>query len=200
MRDHFFDSQSFCRSLEKILISEMGISKLRLTSSAVANSNLKANKIFENRFRIKTRDLNDLVLLAIISWYMTEEDRILLHFEIQDRIKNNEDICFLELLLESKAQMLLFLQETQLWHTRDFFGNILNERKVKRLLSLVRPVYSSNRKPKKKAFRRGYNDKGTRRPYHEIHDLTDFSREQREIELKRRSLQDTILFLQGLVT
>lgn len=199
MRDNSLDAQKFVYDLESHIIRS-GLSSKRLTCSAVDNSNFQLNRIFQNRFRIKTRDLNDLILLGILSWYMVEEDRILLQFELEEKMSNNDDLTNLALVLKSKGQMLTFLIETQKWHTRDFFGNIINFERIQRILKLVVPVYSSNRRPKKKVWKRGYDDKGTMRYSHEIHDLSEGSRAQRLLEHKRKSTQDTLLLLEGFLS
>lgn len=195
MRDHRFDSQSFCFELERQINSSLKFSTevlSRITPSALGSS-------FENSYRIKDRSLVNLILLSLISWYIPEEIGILLRFSIIENISNQEDLEFLNLLLDSKGEMKLFLINTTLWHTRDFFGNILVEKNLQHALNSIVPSLKSNRKPKRVQRHRGYRDKGTLRKESDKHDFWISTDEQNRLENERKSRQETLDLLRGFI-
>lgn len=183
---------SFNASIENILLQNQ---QNFLRTSALINPNRPTE--FENRFIFKDRSLRTFLLLAISSWYCDEEIGVLLRLQISEEIKNNEDIFFLELALISKASMLIFLQESSLWHSRDFFGNILTKRNLQRAWKSLRPVFKSNRRPRRLVRRRGYKDKGSLRETVNIYSEISLSRELKEEELRKFQLQSSLSFLEG---
>lgn len=70
-----------------------------------------------------------IVCFSIISWYIPTDTGIMLREAILKE-KNRyslEDQTVIDLLLISKAQTELFLIETSLWTSAEFFGNILTD-------------------------------------------------------------------------
>lgn len=164
-------------------------------SSALDSPNLRER--FENRLRICTSDSDDLVVLSVVSWFIPEETGWLLRLELDEKIGNNLDLDWIRLLLSSKAECLIFLQETTLWHTRDFFGNILTTQRLQRLAKAVKPVFKTLRPVTRAQRKRGYKDKGTLRKIHEQHDFSEHTSEQNEIEQRRLSSSQTIQLARG---
>lgn len=197
MRDNFLDSQNFCAQIE-FISRESILSSIFSTRSVSDNSKCPSTR-FENSFCIKTRNLQDLIGLAILSWYIDPRIGILLRLDLREKIKNNFDLEVLEFFLYSKGEMLSFLIETNLWHTRDFFGNIFNKDKNVRLLRLVRPRFKTRRKPKRVQRHRGYRDKGSRRKDEEKHSLWISTDEQLKIEEERKIHKDSILLLRNFI-
>jgi hypothetical protein len=130
---------------------------------------------------------------------MEPEVGILLRLEIERIVENSEDLCWIRLLIQSKAHCLLFLQDTKLWHTRDFFGNIFNEKELKRALGSLAFQFKSVRRPRQIQRRRGYQDKGSWRAPHEHHSYYDGASDQLLVESKRSVCQDTLAFLQAFL-
>lgn len=195
MRDQSFDSQSFCIQLDRLMKSQdVRTLSAELLSRITPNGNSK----FLNEFVIRRRDKNVLVLLAIFSWYAPEEIGILLRLNLE-RFSTSSEFWFLAIMLESKGSMLNFLTETRLWSTRDFFGNILNERRLKSLKYYLSPLCESKKRPKRVIRHRGYRDKGSLRISSDKHDLFTGSREQQKIEEQREVLHDSYLFLRGFI-
>jgi hypothetical protein len=110
-----------------------------------------------------------------------------------------EDQIVLEILLSSKGETKVFLIETSLWSTRDFFGNIL----MKGMRAYNRLEFRKRKSkiifPKRK---RGYHDHGALRPAHSWLPSTDWSltAQQNEIEKERSNFHQIIKFLKGLIT
>lgn len=214
MRDKFFDSQSFVRSLESFCTDEaVVLQSTELLSRITPNDEglfleeiKRRNKYrkspefkisFENSIVLKDKSLSNLVCLAIVSWYIPEEIGILLRMELS-KLTGNENYFILEFLLEEKGLMLCYLIETSLWHTRDFFGN--EAKQILRCLKTIRPRFSSTRKPTRIQRHRGYRDKGSLRLKHELHSFAEGTREQQTIEEQRKVRQDTKDFITGFLS
>jgi len=156
----------------------------------------------DTTFRIKNLKSKELFELALISWYLPEEIAVLLRLDLEQIALKLEDEDFhqvpLMMVLSSKAETLLFLQETSLWSTREFFGSYLTSSGILRKL---RPLVLSPRvvKPQRK---RGYHDQGSRaldshhlraRAYWKDTEL------HLEIEENRQALKDAIQLNLGLI-
>lgn len=197
MRDKLsLDSQSFFQQLEHCF-QKCSSEFLR---TAVSDNSKWQRADFENRLRIKTKNKNDLIVLALFSWYIPEEFGILLRFELEELVSDNEDLEEVNFFLNSLGETKCFLLETNLWHSRDFFGNVLDKRRLRRLCQLFVPVCTSKSKPKRVQRHRGYRDKGSLKLPHEHHDFSDGSAEMYLLEQRRLTYQDTINFLRGWVT
>lgn len=194
MRDKSFNSQIFC---SEVLHKVEDVSEYFLTTAVLISS--KRFEKWTNRIGLKDRSQTTLVNLSILSWFMEPEIGILLRMEVQEVIKNNEDLFWIALLLQSKAHCLLFLQETQLWHTRDFFGNIFTTAEMKKALKSIYFIFYSSRQPRRKQRRRGYQDKGSWRAPHEHHSFYDGTAEQILLEENRSINQDTLELLQAFL-
>lgn len=194
MRDSSFDSQSFLIELEKI--AEKSKQYFLLSTSVLDNPNRKAR--WENTFSFQRRDLNFFIMLSIVSWYIPEEYGILLRMSIAEETKESEE-PIIGTLLKSKAHCLCFLCDTHLWHTRDFFGNIFNQRIFRYIVKGVRPTLTSRKPPRQLVYRRGYKDKGSRRKDINPNLYIDTSSLVRDEELRTKSHQDTLAFLQAFL-
>lgn len=169
------------------------------TRTVVVNPNSLIEKGIH--FKLKRATLSRLVHLAIGSWYLGDLGFVLRE-DLREKSKQLclDDRILLGILLSSKAQMLNFLLDTSLWHSRDFFGNQLPQL-VKELWELK---WNTNffwkvSVPQRK---RGYNDKGSRaldpfwksaRPFWK--DNID----QQEKEIKEETAQDTLDFILGFL-
>lgn len=185
---------SFVSSVEKILMESQ---RNFLRTAALINPKRKTE--FENCFVFKDRTLKTLLILAISSWYCEEEIGILLRYQIREETKNNSDLFFLDLCLESKGEMLVFLEETGLWHTRDFFGNVLTKNNVEMAWRSVKPKFATTAKVRKLVRRRGYKDKGSRRNSPASNQFISCTKEIKEEELKKQILAGSLGFLHGFL-
>jgi hypothetical protein len=197
-----FDSQTFCVELEETLTSLLEVRKF-LSTTVLVNPTLQER--FENRVLVKTKNLQILELLCIAVWFMKNKDsQCLLLVELTNLVddlssKDIEKYSYLKILLKSKCQMLLWLEATSKYSTDDFFG-LLNDKSVQnRLLNSVKFAFRPNTAVKKPQRKRGYKDKGSRKPPHEQGRTQVLPLLQQEIEREREISLDTLAFLEGFL-
>lgn len=199
MRDTQICYDSFFKSVEKQSMEMVPIDLIDLRSKVVDITNFHVgNKYF---FPIEHVDLNNFIRLAIWQWYVPEEISFVLRMDLEQKVKDFslEDRFLCEQFLSSKAEMLLFLQETNLWHTREFFGNLLKTNH--QLLKLLKPTVQPGRVvvPKRK---RGYDDHGSRVEDHKWKPSHDWSLTElmNLLYQERESLADTLSLNRGFLT
>jgi hypothetical protein len=199
MRDFIsLDPNTFCNELERISFRASS-EWIQSTTSVMDNSNFPER--FDYRFMLPSK-LSSNISLAILSWYIGDFGFILRE-DIREKYEHDlEDNVVLTLLLESKEQCLLFLLDNSLWHSRNFFGNTMNEKLLKIILRRVRWV--SKPKARKLQRKRGYHDKGsmTLNPRTAFSDMKfiNLTREHYELESKRKDHSDSINLIQGWFT
>lgn len=193
MRDKSFDSQVFCSQLKRICET---VSK---DSEVLSRITPRPWGSFENSYRFNLHRATDLIRIAILSWFVPEEWGILLRMSLEEEIKSKVNLDVVEYLLQSKTLMILFLQETTLWNSRDFFGNILRKEELYRTMSGVSCRYETTRAPKRPQRIRGYRDKGTLKLPHQVHEISDLTREQNELEESRIDRHNTFLLSLGFL-
>lgn len=207
MRDSHLDPSSFCRQLERHA-TRLSEECTALRTAVVIDPNFQR---YDSRVIIPGgTTLDDLIRLAIISWYFEDQRvAVLLRLALEEHKSRlcSEDAFLLDLLLHSKGEMLCFLLETSLWHTRDFFGNLIptNDKGrflIGKRLDRVRFLRKTTRvrHPQRK---RGYDDKGSLRPSHKspyyVRDA--FVAEQEEMkQRKRNSIEATSEIVRGFVS
>jgi len=184
------DSQAFLEEVKGICRGH--IREFDTRKTVVDNPNFLGYRIFQP-------SLNDLINLSILSWYGNEEFLWYVRELVLEKLVHLclEDQLIVKLLLVSKAQMENFLLDTSLWHTREFFGNLLAKNVLERLR------YSENGgKVKYPQRKRGYHDHGSLvevhrwKPKHD-YSLTDL---QQKIEKERDCHEATVDFIIGLIT
>lgn len=196
MRDKNFNPIQFFEQLEQqaTVVPTMCES---LRKQVVDNPNF----LTSDTFLVLPVKLQEIESLALLSWWMPEEIRVLVQLGLEERVKklSLDDQIVTKILLRSKGEALLWLSETNLFHSRDFFGNFL--RKGVLALQSLKFVQRKTKvvKPQRK---RGYHDHGSLRPSHCWIPTEDWSltEQQNQIEKKRLSLKDTIKFLRGLIS
>lgn len=114
--------------------------------------------------------------------------------------KQKQIVFIAKILMSGKAQAREFLIQTDLWTEREFFGNYLNNRMIEICENLIKFKKKST-KVKKPQRKRGYNDKGSRRPSHCWKPKSDISltKLHHEIELERQKESDTLALIQGFL-
>jgi hypothetical protein len=141
--------------------------------------------------------ISDLIVLGIISWYVEKISQVYIReFVLEKKFHLSlEDQVLVELVLDSKAIMEIFILETNLWHSRDFFGNILDIS----VLGRIRKRFNGFQRIKKPERKRGYHDHGSRVEDHRwLPKVTlEFTELQNEIERDRISKEETLSFLRG---
>lgn len=198
MRDKHFDSATFVSELEKIAVRFNGECKL-LRMNVVASPNFLENYLTD---MILPSKLEDLIVVSILSHYFPKEYRIYTQFAVEERVAklSLEDQELVLLVLQDKATMLLFLQQTNLWHTREFFGNLFSKKRLNKLKETLQ-FKRKSRIVKKPQRKRGYHDKGSLRPLHKRgpNEYLTTTGEQYELEQKRLALEDSISFISGMI-
>lgn len=197
MRENFESGQDLAflhQTNNKILMETKEVMK-ELRMQVVDNPNFTEEFI---GFRLHNLNLVQMIGLSYVSWILPEEVKFTLQLDLHEYIKklSLEDRIIVETILGSQAAAEGWLVDTQMWHTRDFFGNILpiwiNSTKRLRYRKL-------NKKLKKLQRKRGYHDHGTLAPSHTWLPKEDWSltEKQNEIEQKRDIFHDTLNFLKG---
>lgn len=197
MRDKSLCIESFLSELEQLCKSCSQSNVFRITT-VVANPNFLEEYLTD---LILPRDLDDLIALAISSWYVDSpivQSVIQLHL-FEKRV--DPDYWMLELFLASKVRCELFLVETTMYHTRDFWGNLITQSRLQRVFKNLNFVRRSNL-VKETQRKRGYHDKGSMKPLHKWMPTHDWSLTQLhyELEQKRKTLDDTVLLIEGIIT
>lgn len=154
-------------------------------------------KEWENSFTIKTRNLDKLFFLGILSWYLPEGFGVLLRMDLKEKIRDFEDLQILNFVLESKASCHLFLIHTRRWHTRELFGNILEKKLFQNIKFICWPRFKSKKKPIYPVRRRGYKDKGSLGNAAFSPKFVNLNKEERELEEAIKLREDSFQFFIG---
>lgn len=196
MRDfRSLDDSVFCSQVETISLKAM-LEWKELITTVMDNSNFQQE--YDFRMTIP-KTLNENIALAIASWSFGELGFVIRE-EIREKYRNSlEDKMVLEPLLDYQGQCLLFLLETSLWHTRDFFGNLFNVKVLKRILVQVRWIRRP--KPVSTQRKRGYHDKGSmnlfpRTAYNDAK-FVDSTLEHLHLYQKREESEGSAKFIKG---
>jgi hypothetical protein len=141
------------------------------------------------------KDFRSLRALSIVQWYLPE----FLHWRIWmdlDEMNlnwlNRKQKVVIKLLLSSEINCKTYLYETQSFSSEELFGNILR--------TDVKDALRSTKYWRKKyrlvpiVYRRGYRDKGVRKPDHEWLPKEDYSLQEYMNDLeKERILTNNLL-------
>lgn len=123
---------------------------------------------------------------------------MILRMDIEEKIKDKDDYWFVNLVLQSKVTCHLFLINTTLFHTRDFFGNFLTKEFLEKLRLHCRPKFEKKRKPTYPIRRRGYKDKGSLGNTTFSPKFINLNKEERELEEESKLQEDTFQLFIGL--
>jgi DNA-binding transcriptional regulator GbsR (MarR family) len=157
----------------------------------------------ETLFRfLGPKSLKNFLRYCILVHYADEDIKFYLQLKLENDAQrfSLEDQFLISQVLSSKAEMLCFLLETQLWSERDFRGNILDSNSLSKLgLAVFKLKKTKIVHPKRK---RGYHDHGSRVELHEWlpkHDAF-LTEKHNQIETARERLLDTQLLSLSLIT
>lgn len=199
MRDSQNSIESFMVQVEEKIKNMVTLSDMDLRRGVIDSSTFPAGRFF---FNLRNLGKTDFIRLALYSHYAPEEVSSLLKLDLEEKLKDFdlETQVALNALLGNKVKMQLFLIQTQLWHSREFFGNIVGKNvNLNRFLKFRR-----TQKKEKIIFpqrKRGYDDHGSRRPSHKWKPDFDISLtlKQNELERERESLNDTLSLIEGML-
>lgn len=204
MRDyssHDFDPQVFLNQVQRISNTE-SIKQWKLcTTEVIERDNISLERKFEFDFHLPEYYL-DNVMLAISSWYLGDLGWVLresIKQKYSSEQSRRKETVILDLCLESKTVTELFLLDTTLWNTNEFFGRYSE----KRLNFLLTKIVKWKMKPKAKKVqrKRSSDDKST--ASHSIvagfYDkrFGDFTSEHYEIENQKEITSNTMALLFG---
>lgn len=79
------------------------------------------------------RRKTDLIVLALLSWYCSEEIGFLLRLQIEEEWRDKDSEEVKDVVLNSKEYCLAYLILQDRWGDRDFFGNILTKKRLERI-------------------------------------------------------------------
>lgn len=195
------DSQSFVNELENIVCS-VTYCRTGLRLAVIDSPNFL--EVYDTDVTCLPSSKNELLALAISSWYLPEEFQGVVQVAIEQKIKTRlDDFVEVHLCLKNKSEMILFLLETSNYTERSFFGNILNKKNLTRIIQKL----SWKRKTRKHKIvypqrKRGYDDKGQLKPVHEWLPKSDYTltQLQNEIEDSRVRKENSLLFIEGYIT
>lgn len=144
--------------------------------------------------------LEDLVLLAMMTWYCDDENKSwLLKMKLLEKFEHDSERICISFILSSKESMWNFLLDTTLWHSRDFFGNIMTNQRLQRVRKLSKIYRIKQKKAKRTQRHRGYRDKGSLRNNHEYHSFVSYTKEMNELEIRRQERLDAKSLIQGFL-
>lgn len=138
--------------------------------------------------------LNEKILLGVLQWYMPLELRVLINLWLEEHW-GGEFREIQRLLCTSKYIALGYILVNKRWSARDFYGNILKEKNLKKIKFLK--VGQVKKKAKRIQRHRGYRDKGSLRLPHQSIGFnfrklkTVIEKEEEEI-LKEQIYQDLL--------
>jgi len=206
-------NKTFSLLLEKARVEEQDIinKHLKVYLEELEDTDRQSNREIKVSFeRVHTR--NDLLKFCILSWYLPEITRYYFQDELRETIEKTNFYEF-KIYLESNELCLFTLyRENHVSHI-SLFGNILNDKITKRInlpqgktvrvkkKFFIKLVLSEKSVPKKKTFKRGYDDHGSLAPQSRSIERKELSMDlnnqnlQEEIERKRIEKQINYAFL-----
>jgi hypothetical protein len=143
------------------------------------------NSSFEVRI---PRDFRLLRALSISQWFFPEELHFLYYLRLEEenfnRFNRKQQIE-LSILLSSKENCLKYLFLTERYSSNEIFGNFLGN-DLKDLRGETKILFIPQSKARKKIFRRGPKDKGSRRSDSSVRIIQE--EEEKDIWLKEKEI------------
>jgi hypothetical protein len=184
-------------SSEKLVLFESELNQLVALTEPILDSRMPGliSPNFGGTFRTCTKKDEDLILLAVVHWFLDDTWRVLVHVWLEQCNLQPENRVLMNLVLKNKTLALIWITEN--YHERRFFGNVL--KLLKQELESLTPIPTKRKVPKRNQRRRGYQDHGTLRPLDRWREKDDwsFTEEQNRIEEERQVLLDTTNLLEG---
>jgi hypothetical protein len=139
---------------------------------------------------IRSRRRQDLQRLALLSWYMPEEVRILVQLDLREIWRESELNIEKEILLSSKELCLAWIISESGWTESTFFGNVLNKVQVGSLVRSLDFWRRTRRKVRRyTGYCRGYRESNRGAPRSFPPELEVWVIDQEELSLKRYNRQ-----------
>jgi len=162
--------------LESYLVSKVGASE---TVSAVPMSVWSAPEDFPDRelTLIMPKKYKNSSHYLICTWLIAlskkeimwkEELRLIILQKCKENKYQSEWMTLFHLVKLDSLQLCLYILLESYMSADDIWGNVIKHINLIIDRNLVRFAMIQRKKPKEKVFRRGYNDKGSRRPAHVV--------------------------------
>lgn len=156
MRDKNQSFIQFQKQVKEYVLGHFQISKFLTTTVVISPTFLEDyNIIYPRKFR-------EVLKLVILHWYLPEALLWRINLDLHEKNFNNfnrKQRIILFLCLSSKRNCLLFLYKTRMFSSNSLWGLLGEVARLENLRIVPRTKYVC--KPKRK---RGYDDKGSRRP------------------------------------
>lgn len=194
MRDKNLSYSQFNIQLMKTLKKEISDFSQFFRRAVVVSPTLSLESYY---FRYP-KDFRLLRALAIIQWYFPEEFHWRIYLDLTEKSHSqlsSKQRIELSLLLSSEDNCKKFLFETKRYSSNEIFGNILKNDMQDLLKNLK--ISRRNLKVKRTQRRRGYNDKGSRKPDWKWLPTQDFSFTEYQ-NMKERKLNQELKTIQLL--
>jgi hypothetical protein len=153
------------------------------------------------------KDFRLIRSLAILQWYLPDIWHWRIFLDLKEKTfsqLNQKQRIEIQLLLESKEIMEIYLFETKRYTGSEIFGNILGN-DLKDLLKFLKLRRNLKSKPKRVQRHRGYRDHGSRRPDHqwlprEDYSFTEYQNlKERKLKLQHRTVTVLTEILRALL-
>lgn len=194
--------QQFNIQLEKNILHGLQEYGTRRNSfSQELSFEFRPEKLHSSPRVILPRDFRSLRVLSIIFWYFPESLHYLTRLELEQMSfswLNFKQKVEIQIYLSSKENMKKYLYYTDRYSGNEIFGNLLKND----FLSLSKKFKISSEyypRPKKKVFRRGPKDKGSRRVISQGPHFEEDVRRDVFIQLEEEKLIEKKKLLQNLI-
>lgn len=173
------------------------VEEIKLSSEPVSDT---PTLLDDSQWKVSyPRDFRLLRTLCIVLWKFPLFLRWRIRLDLEAMSfswLSEEQKIILKVLLSSESNCRKFLFLTKQFTKRELFGNILGN-DVRELSKRLKISKVRNSPPRKRVWRRGYRDKGSRVPDHRQKPKFDYSftNEQNLIELRRKITDKTINYL-----
>lgn len=190
------DSISILTETEKVISGHQEKMFALLRTSVCDNSNFCEDFLTDIVLPRTKDDLLRLILLVHLG--IPDEFGVLIQIELEKRLSKYDELSWMEILLDPKYLKVWILQNSE-YSTRDWFGNILNERELSRLVKSLR-FKKKNTYVKKVQRKRGYTDKGSLKPRNSLPgEMSVKYLEPKELEEIRLLHDSTLALIEGML-
>lgn len=191
------DSISILTETERV-VSKHSQELFALLRTSVCDSPNFLDKYLMDLILPRTKD--DILRLIVLLNFQNVPDEFdcLLRVELEDRLNKVNEISWMKILLDPNI-LRVWLLENHEYSTRDWFGNILNENKLSKLVKSLR-FKKRSRYIKKVQRKRGYTDKGSLKPRNKLPgELKSTYLEPKELEEIRLLHYSTLDLIEGML-
>lgn len=166
MRDRNLSFKQFHIQLEKTVFRNLNEFETgRISFSQELSLEFRPSKLHSEVLIRYPKDFRLLRVLCIVQWYFSESFHFLAYLSLTEREftwLTEKQRIELSILLFSKSNMEKYLFLTERYSGSEIFGNILKN-DLKDLLKRIKISRKFYPRPRKKVWRRGPKDKGSRR-------------------------------------